>query len=87
MCWASNHQNIYRNGPRAHFPFNIPFFGDLRQHIKSNSKSNNIFKEKLKSANLKTNLSHLGFIFTKQILFPISMSKTLVLANQEIFQE
>jgi hypothetical protein len=20
-CWASNHQNIYRNGPRAHFPF------------------------------------------------------------------
>jgi hypothetical protein len=19
MCWASNHQNIYRNGPRAHF--------------------------------------------------------------------
>jgi hypothetical protein len=22
MCWASNHQNNYRNGPRAHFPFN-----------------------------------------------------------------
>jgi hypothetical protein len=22
MCWAFNHQNIYRNGPRAHFPFN-----------------------------------------------------------------
>jgi hypothetical protein len=21
MCWASNHQNTYRNGPRAHFPF------------------------------------------------------------------
>jgi uncharacterized membrane protein len=21
MCWASNHQNIYRKGPRAHFPF------------------------------------------------------------------
>jgi hypothetical protein len=27
------------------------------------------------------------FIFTKQILFPISMSKTLVLTNQKIFQE
>jgi hypothetical protein len=27
------------------------------------------------------------FIFTKQILFLISMSKTLVLANQKIFQE
>jgi hypothetical protein len=22
MCWASNHQNTYRNCPRAHFPFN-----------------------------------------------------------------
>jgi hypothetical protein len=21
MCWRSNHQNTYRNGPRAHFPF------------------------------------------------------------------
>jgi hypothetical protein len=24
MCWASNHQNNYRNGPRAHFPFKSP---------------------------------------------------------------
>jgi hypothetical protein len=23
-----------RNGPRAHFPFNLPLFGDLCQHIK-----------------------------------------------------
>jgi hypothetical protein len=22
MCWTFNHQNTYRNGPRAHFPFN-----------------------------------------------------------------
>jgi hypothetical protein len=21
MCWASNHQNTYKNCPRAHFPF------------------------------------------------------------------
>jgi hypothetical protein len=21
LCWAYNHQNIYRNGPRAYFPF------------------------------------------------------------------
>jgi hypothetical protein len=21
MCWASNHQSIYRKGPSAHFPF------------------------------------------------------------------
>jgi hypothetical protein len=26
MCWTSNHQNTYRNGPMAHFPFNIPPF-------------------------------------------------------------
>jgi uncharacterized small protein (DUF1192 family) len=23
MCWTSNHQNTYRNGPRAHFPFSV----------------------------------------------------------------
>jgi hypothetical protein len=23
MCLSSNHQNIYRNGPRAHFPFTV----------------------------------------------------------------
>jgi hypothetical protein len=82
MCWASNHQNIYRNGPRAHFPFNLPLFGDLCQHIKSNSKCNNIFKEKLKSANLRPicfiKIWHIWitfattwFIFTKHVLFPI----------------
>jgi hypothetical protein len=24
MCWTSNHQNTYRNCPRAHFPFSKP---------------------------------------------------------------
>jgi hypothetical protein len=42
MCWASNHQNNYRNGPRAHFPFNLPLFGDLCQHIKKQQKMCNI---------------------------------------------
>jgi hypothetical protein len=42
MCWASNHQNTYRNGPRAHFPFNLPLFGDLCQHIKKQPKGCNI---------------------------------------------
>jgi hypothetical protein len=51
MCWASNHQNIYRNSSRAYFPFNLRLYGDLCQQIKSNSKCNNIFKDKLKSAN------------------------------------
>jgi hypothetical protein len=29
---------ILRNGPRAHFPFNLPFFGDLCQHNKKQLK-------------------------------------------------
>jgi hypothetical protein len=42
MCWASNHQNTYRNCPRAYFPFNLPLFGDLCQHIKKQQKKCNI---------------------------------------------
>jgi hypothetical protein len=42
----SNYQNNNRNGPRAHFPFNLPLFGDLCQHI----------KKQLSSANLRPNL-------------------------------
>jgi hypothetical protein len=42
MCWASNHQNTYRNCPRAHFPFNLPLFGDLCQHIQKQHKECNI---------------------------------------------
>jgi hypothetical protein len=34
---ALNHQ-ILRNGPRAHFPFNLPLFGDLCQHNKKATK-------------------------------------------------
>jgi hypothetical protein len=42
MCWTSNHQNTYRNGPMAHFPFNLPLFGDLCQYIKKQPKECNI---------------------------------------------
>jgi hypothetical protein len=73
MCWTSSHQKIYRNGPRPHFPFNLPLFGDLCQHIKSISKCNNIFKEKLKSANLKTILTHLGFGIFGSLLPPLGL--------------
>jgi hypothetical protein len=58
LCWASNHQNIYRNGPRVHFPFNLPLFGDLCQHIEKQLKSAIPF---LKNCKLKTNLTSLGF--------------------------
>jgi hypothetical protein len=42
MCWASNHQNTYRNCPMSPFPFNLPLFGDLCQHIKKQQKKCNI---------------------------------------------
>jgi hypothetical protein len=31
LCWHSI-TKILRNGPGAHFPFNLPLFGDLCQH-------------------------------------------------------
>jgi hypothetical protein len=40
MCWASNHQNFYRNDSRAHFPFTCPkqlFF--LKAILKSFAES------------------------------------------------
>jgi hypothetical protein len=63
-------------------------------HLKATQSATPFFKE----CKLKTNLSHrvwhiwitlatTWFIFTKQIIFPISKSNTLVLANQEIYQE
>ena len=33
MCWASNHQNTYRNGPRAHFTFKAPMVQDNEGYI------------------------------------------------------
>jgi hypothetical protein len=38
MCWASNHKYTYRNCTRAHFPFNLPLFGDSCQHIENQQK-------------------------------------------------
>jgi hypothetical protein len=95
MCWAFNHQNIYRNGPRAHFPFNLPLFGDLCQHIKKQPKVQ-LYSQKCKFDDqifllgiwhIWNTFATTWFIFANQILFPISKSNTLVWANREIFQE
>jgi hypothetical protein len=95
MCWTSNHQNIYRNGPRARFPFNLLFFGDLCQHIKKQLKvkhhsqrvqiEDQIFS--LRIGHIWITFATTWFIFIKQIIFPISKSNTLVWTNREIFQE
>jgi hypothetical protein len=92
MCWASNHQNTYRNCPRAYFPFNLPLFGDLCQHIKKQHKTCNInsiwrpncFYYNL--AYLDHSLPPLG-LFLQINFFPISRSNTLVWAKWEIFQK
>jgi hypothetical protein len=93
MCWASNHQNTFRNCPKAHFPFNLPLFGDLCQHIKKQQKKCNInaIEDQIVFAYDSSYLDHslpaLGLFFSNQILFPISKSHTLVWTNREIFQE
>jgi hypothetical protein len=95
MWWASNHQNIYRNGPRAHFPFNLPLFGDLCQHIKKQLKVHHHFQKcrfedqifSLEIWHIWITFATTWFIFAKQILFPISKWNTLVWANRELFQE
>jgi hypothetical protein len=73
---------------QGHISLSIsPFLVIYANTFKSNSK-----------CKLKTNLSHriwhiwitfatTWFIFTKQIIFPISKSNTLVWSNREIFQE
>jgi hypothetical protein len=81
MCWASNHQNTYRNGPRARFPFNIPLFGDLCQHIKKQQKKCNINanEDQIVFANDLAYLDHslppLG-LFLQIKFFFLSLSQT-----------
>jgi hypothetical protein len=93
LCWTLNHQNNYRNGPRAHFPFNLPLFGDLCQHIKKQQKECNINAIEdpiifyLWFGILGSLFATTWFVFVNQIYFPISKSNTLVWAHREIFQE
>jgi hypothetical protein len=42
MCWASNHQNTYKNCLRAHFPFNLPLLVIYANTSKSNKRKCNI---------------------------------------------
>jgi hypothetical protein len=93
MCWASNHQNTYRNGPRAHFPFNVPLLVIYANTSKSNKRSatSNAIEDQIVFANDLAYLDHslppLGLLLQIKFFFPISKSNTLVWANQEIFQE
>jgi hypothetical protein len=93
MCWAFNHQNTYRNCPRAHTPFNLPFLVIYANTSKSNKRSATSMQLKTKLFSLMiwhiwiTICHHLVCFFANQILFPVSKSNTLVWENREIFQE
>jgi hypothetical protein len=95
MCWESNHQNTYRNGPRAHFPFNLPLFRDLCQYIKKQLKVQHysqkcIYEDQIFSLeiwHIWITSATTWFVFANQIIFPISKPNTLVWANREMFQE
>jgi hypothetical protein len=91
-----------RNGPRAHFPFNLPLFGDLCQHIKSNSKCTNITKCDPKCANWSQTKNQLNYhniwhiwiilpplsLFSQyKFIFLLLCEKHFVLENQNIFQD
>jgi hypothetical protein len=88
MCWAFDHQNNYRNGPKAHFPFNLPLFGDLCQHI----------KKQLRSANLRPIFSSLSIwyiwitfattdLFLQIKIFFLSLSQTHLFVQIERYSK
>jgi hypothetical protein len=72
MCWASNHRNIYRNGPRANFPFNLPFLVIYANTLKQ-LKVQQHFQSEAKECKLKTNLSHIGFGIFGSLLPPLGL--------------
>jgi hypothetical protein len=88
MCWASNHQNTYRNGPKTHFSFNLPFLVIHANTSKSNKKSATLmqFEDQIIFANdfgiFGSLFATTWFVFANQILFLISNSNTLVWANR-----
>jgi hypothetical protein len=92
MCWASNHQNIYRSGPRAHFHFNLPLFGDLCQHTKKKLKVQHhsqkcIFEDQislLEIWHIWITFATTWFIFTNQILF-LYLSQTHLFGQIEMY--
>jgi hypothetical protein len=92
MCWASNHQNTYRNCPKAHFPFNLPLFGDLCQHIKKQQKKCNInaIEDQIVFANDLAYLDHflppLG-LFLQINLFFLSLSQTHLFGQIERYSK
>jgi hypothetical protein len=88
VCWASNHQNTYRNCPRAYFPFNLPLFGDLCQHIKKQQKKCNInaIEDQIVFVNDLAYLDHslppLG-LFLQIKFFFLSLSQTTLFGQIE----
>jgi hypothetical protein len=75
----------YRNGPKAHFPFNLPLFGDLCQHNqkKCNINANEdqiVFDYNL--AYLDHSLSPLGLFLQIKFIF-LSLSQTHLFGHKQ----
>jgi hypothetical protein len=94
LCWHSI-TKILRNGPKAHFPFNLPIFGDLCQHnIKWLEQV--LYQCKWKPKVVLSQIWHIWiilchhlvcFFFANQTQISISKSNTLVKTSRESFQE
>jgi hypothetical protein len=88
VCWASNQQNTYRNCPGAHFPFNLPLFGDLCQHIQKQQKKCNInaLEDQIVFANDLAYLDHslppLGLLLQIKFFF-LSLSQARLFVQKE----
>jgi hypothetical protein len=83
LCWQLI-TKILRNGPRAHFPFNLLLFGDLCQHNKKQLKKCNLNANEYKIVLIQIwhiwiiLCHHLVCFFANQTQFPISKSNSLV---------
>jgi hypothetical protein len=96
MCVGHLITKIFIEMAQGHISLSISSFLVIyAKTFKSNSKCNIILKRvQIEDQFISYRIWHIWItfattwcIFTKQILFPISQSNTLVWANREIFQE
>jgi hypothetical protein len=87
LCWHSI-TKILRNGPRAHFPFNLTLFGDLCQHKKAMHRSATSMQMRTKIcfdsnlAYLDHSLLPLGLFLQIKLNF-LSLSQIHLLSHRE----
>ena len=80
---------ILRNGPRAHFPFNLPLFGDLCQHQQKATKGSATTMQMRTQICFDSNLAYLdhslpplGLFLQIKFIF-LSLSQTRLFGHKE----